>query len=115
MGRGLEEALTTSGALRVLLALLDRAPLGATELTDAIGGYTAQGITAARSLERFGLVRVEEVGGFAGKPAYAISLTERGEKVARHLRTAAELVPDASSTKATGAKGLPRAKHLDRK
>lgn len=110
VGRGLEGAVSASGAIRVLVVLLEESPLGATELTDRIGGYTAQGITAARPLAAAGLVSIKEIEGIAGKPAYEIELTPRGRQVAELIAKAAALVPDPSLGAAHG--GLKKARPL---
>ncbi|MFP5354783.1 MAG: hypothetical protein ACLGIK_06450 [Gemmatimonadota bacterium] len=108
VGRGLESALMVSGAVRALIALAERSPQGATELTCVMGGYTGQGITAARALERAGLVRIESSEGIGGKPAHAIYLTETGVRVAEALRGVSHLVPETEPRRLPP--GIPRAR-----
>ena len=105
VGTGLESALRTAGAVRVLLALLEHGPLGATELTEAIDGYTAQGITASRSLEAAGLVTVDEHPGVGGKPSYVIALTDLGAALAKAIRPTALVVPDPPKETVKGLRG----------
>lgn len=92
-GRRLSEALGRQHAITVLIALLDAdEPLGATELTFAIEGYTGSGIASARHLQKHGLVSIKEKPGVAGKVSYRISLTATGRRVAEALAETAELL-----------------------
>ncbi|MCA1811745.1 MAG: hypothetical protein LC623_07010 [Halobacteriales archaeon] len=91
-GSRLSNALGRQNASLVLLALMDsKTPVGANDLTARIAGFSGSGIQAARHLAEFGLVRVKEKPGVAGRSAYEISLTSAGERVARALAPVADL------------------------
>lgn len=90
----LSDALGKKNAVLALLALKDAdRGLGATELTEVIGGYAGSGIQIARHLERYRLVMVNEKNGFAGRPAYDIKLTKGGQRVAKALAQIVDLLP----------------------
>lgn len=92
-GGRLDAVVNRSLAIPALIALLE-GPMGATQLNQAIGGFAGQSSILARVFADAGLVTIEERPGVAGRSAFTYSLTPLGEKLARALEKAADLLPD---------------------
>lgn len=78
--------------MAALLVLHDESPLGATELTQRLNGFSGSGLLIAQHLERHGLVEIRQVPGVAGGKAYKIALTPLGGRLANGLLSLARMM-----------------------
>lgn len=82
-------------------------PVSPTEIVREIGSDPKNAVALARRLAKSGLLRMEQTGTVAGRPTYAIQITERGVKLLGLLQPAIDFLEAVSGERrrADGRRG----------